>query len=519
VIPGKQYTPEVLAAIAWRRKWCIAVPALVIAVAVAAWTHYLPDQYRSETLILVVPQRVPESYVRSTVTTRIEDRLQAISQQIMSRTKLEQIIQDFNLYTGERKTLIMEDIVDQMRKYIDVQVVKGDAFRVSFISDEPRTAMRVTERLASFFIDESLRDRALLADGTNQFLEAQLEQARRALIDTEQKLEAYRRRHAGELPTERDSNIQGVHNTEMQLQALIESLNRDRDRHLVVERAISDAQMAATLAETAAAAAPAPPSAEPAEAPAANQLRAAQAALQALALRLKPEHPDIGRLKRQITELQRRADAEAAARPVSADPVPPSPADAVRRSRLDDLRTELGNLDRQIAFKTGEEARVRKVLADYQKRLEATPTRESELTDLTRDYATLQTAYQSLLTKKQDSQISTNLERRQIGEQFRILDPARLPERPFSPNRPLIYGMGVLAGLAVGFGLVALMEYLDRTMRSEADVRTALNLPVLATIPLIRESAPRRKRVATESASAAAALLATLAAIVGRIVR
>jgi uncharacterized protein involved in exopolysaccharide biosynthesis len=264
----------------------------------------------------------------------------------------------------------------------------------------------------------------------------------------------------------------------------------------------------------------APASPVPTATTAADQLRMAQATLQAMELRLKPEHPDIGRLKRQIGELQQRADAEAAAQPVSADPAPQSPAEAVRRSRLEDLNTALGTLDRQIALKTTEEARLRGVLAAYQKRLEATPARESELTNLTRDYATLQTSYESLLRKKQDSQISSNLERRQIGEQFRILDPARMPERPSSPNRPALYGLGVFAGLAVGLGLAALLEYLDRTMRSEADVRAALNLPVLALIPLIRASAPGRRRVATESASAAAAaVLAILAAIARRSVR
>ena len=212
-----------------------------MAVSVAAWARTLPNLYHSETLILVVPQRVPESYVRSTVTTRIEDRLQSITQQILSRTRLERIIQDFNLYADERRTAIMEDIVERMRKEIEVQVVKGDAFRVGFTSDEARTAMRVTERLASLFIEENLRDREVLAEGTNQFLEAQLEDARRRLIENEKRLEDYRRQHSGELPTQLEANMQGQHNIEMQLQALLESVNRDRDRRLALERLLADA--------------------------------------------------------------------------------------------------------------------------------------------------------------------------------------------------------------------------------------------------------------------------------------
>src|SRR4029077_3840008 len=197
---------------------------------VAAWTWHLKDVYRSDTLIMVVPQRVPESVVRSAQTTSVADRLQAITQQILSRTRLERIIEDLNLYADARKTQIMEDIVEAMRGDIEVQPVKGDAFRVSFSSRDPRMAMRVTERLASLFIDESLRDREVLAEGTNQFLESQLEDARRQLIDNEKKLENYRREHAGQLPNQLDANMQGLHNTEMQLQAIADSLARDRER-------------------------------------------------------------------------------------------------------------------------------------------------------------------------------------------------------------------------------------------------------------------------------------------------
>jgi uncharacterized protein involved in exopolysaccharide biosynthesis len=177
-----------VALIAWRYKWLIVLPLVIAATGTAIFSRRLPDQYRSETVILVVPQQVPESYVRSTVTTRIEDRLQSISQQILSRTRLERIIQDFNLYARERQTGIMEDIVDQMRnRYIKVEVLKGDAFRVAFIGEDPLMVMRVTDRLASLFIEENLRDREVLAEGTNQFLTAQLEDARRRLIEQEKK--------------------------------------------------------------------------------------------------------------------------------------------------------------------------------------------------------------------------------------------------------------------------------------------------------------------------------------------
>ncbi|HEX3702482.1 MAG TPA: Wzz/FepE/Etk N-terminal domain-containing protein, partial [Vicinamibacterales bacterium] len=340
MIPGKRYTPELLLQIAWRHKWRIVVPFVLVLATATAITRYLPNRYRSDTLILVVPPQVPEAYVRSTVTTRIEDRLQSISQQILSRTRLERIIQEFNLYADRRKTEIMEDVVERMRTDIDVEIVKGDAFRVSFTSTEPRTAMRVTERLASFFIDESLRDREVLAEGTNQFLESQLEDARRRLIETEKLLEDYRRKHDGQLPTQLEANMQGLHNTEMQLQQLLDSLNRDRDRRLLLDRQVSEI----SVPETPSVMATRPPAGSIDDGTqtgtAAEQLKNAQAALQAMLLRLRPEHPDVARMKRTIAELQRRADTESAERPVSAD-VPLSAAEKARRSRLQDTKAEI----------------------------------------------------------------------------------------------------------------------------------------------------------------------------------
>jgi polysaccharide chain length determinant protein (PEP-CTERM system associated) len=508
VIPGKTYTPEVILQIAWRRKWWIVVPAILIAGGVVAWTQRLPNTYKSDTLIMVVPQRVPESYVRSTITQSITDRLQSITQQILSRTRLERIIEDLGLYGDQRRTAIMEDIVEGMRRDIDIQVVKGDTFRVGFRSGDPRTAMRVAERLASLFIDESLRDREVLAEGTNQFLEAQLEEARRQLIDNEKKLEDYRRRHAGQLPTQLEANMQGLHNIEMQIQALIDSVSRDQDRRLVLERTIADAEAADTLSMPAVL----PASAGTAKT-AAQELAEARSDLQALELRLKPGHPDVGRARRRVAELQVKADQEALAQPVSPENAPAQSAAALRRNRLEEMRTELSNLEKQIVYKTEKEQELRGNLAIYQGRIEATPTRESELADLTRDYGTLQAAYRNLLAKKQDSQISANLERRQIGEQFRILDAARLPARPDSPNRPRYYQLGVAAGLGFGLALAALLEYLDRTMRSEGDVRAALNVMVLATIPVIE--APTQSNRVLKVATVAVAVLAVAGVAAG----
>jgi polysaccharide chain length determinant protein (PEP-CTERM system associated) len=519
VIPGKKYTPEDLLEIAKRRKWLILLPLVVVSSGTFVMARLTPNLYRSETVILVVPQQIPESYVRATVTSRIEDRLQSISQQILSRTFLERIILDYDLYPKARKTTVMENIVDNMRrKDIGIDPIKGDAFRVSYVSGNPQIAMKVTERLASLFIEENRRDREILADGTNQFLESQLEDARRRLAEHEKKVEEYRRRYSGELPTQVDSNLQVIQNTQLQVQALVDSIDRDRDRLVILERSLADAR--ATAAETrleggSTSAQPAGEASSPAD-----SLESARRALRALETRLTPEHPDVIRARHQVRDLEARQPAATATAGTPAPPVRQTAAEASLMARLRNLESESQNLEKQIAKKEAEERRLRGVMATYQARVESAPARESDLIALTRDYTTLKDVYTTLLTKREDSKVAANLERRQAGEQFRVLDAARVPERPFSPNRLQMNLVGGMAGLALGVGLVLLLEYLDTSLRTDDDVVMAVALPVLAMIPLMVTSVEERKKLRARwlmFGSAAAAVVLCGAAILWKV--
>jgi polysaccharide chain length determinant protein (PEP-CTERM system associated) len=518
VLPGKKYTPEDFLEMARRQKWLIVIPFVLISSGTAIFAHFLPNRYRAQTSMLVVPQRVSEAYVRSTVTSKMEDRLRTISQQILSRARLEQVILEFNLYPDYRRTTTMEDVVERMRKDIELQPVRGDAFWVAFMSDNPRTAMKVADRLASMFIEENLKDREVLAEGTDQFLEAQLDDARRRLIEHEKKLEAYRGRYMGELPSQLTSNLQVIQNTQMQLQSLAESLSRDRDRRMAAERAMADLQAPAPTAS--------PTPAVPGElisltgvgAPA--QLEQARKALVGMQTRLKPAHPDILAVKRLISDLEKKAASEAASPGAATASL--TPEQAAQQSRVTQLQADLHSIDRDIAHKQTEEQRLRGVVAEYQRRADAAPARESDLVELMRDYDTLQKIYSSLLAKKEESKISANLERRQIGEQFKILDPARLPEKPYSPNRQRINLLGALVALAAGLGLGALMEYRDSSFRSEQDIVTSLAMPVLAVVPRVTTSAEARtrgrRRLVVGSLAGAATVVAGIAVVAWRLV-
>ena len=331
-------------------------------------------------------------------------------------------------------------------------------------------------------------------------------------------MEEYRRRYAGQLPTQFQSNLQVIQNTQMQIQALTEAMARDRDRRLMLERAIADAAVsdsptiiapAAGLGDTAG------------SGTAAQQLEVAQQSLRQMQLRLKPEHPDIVRAQRVVALLQQKAQVEAAPALPSGESVASETmgtAELARLNRAKELKRELDSLEKQLARKEEDEKRLRQVAADYQARLEGTPTRESEMTELMRDYGTLQTAYTTLLAKKEDSKVAADLERNQIGEQFKVLDPARLPEKPDSPDRLTLNLLGVALGLGLGLGLAVLLEHSDSTFKTDDDVINALSLPVLALVPMMmttREQArTRRRRWIVAIASAATVVLVAIALLV-----
>jgi polysaccharide chain length determinant protein (PEP-CTERM system associated) len=517
VLPGKKYLPEDIVWIAWRRKWYIVIPFVAVATVTAIISWFLPNVYRSEAVIAIVPQRVPESYVKATVTTRTEDRLLALYQKVRSRTYLERAIQEFNLYQRERRVGIMEDVVEKMRRDITIENVKGDAFRVAYVNQDPRIAMKVADRLSGLIIDESTSDRTVLAQSTTDFLTTQLEDAKRRLEAHEKKLAEYKLAHIGELPTEREANLQVLSNTQMQLQALIQQMNQDRDRRYLIEKAIGELSSPPQTTPTVTISGDDPTAV--AGGNTAAQLEAAKAQLQILRLRYKADHPDVTRMQRIIRDLEAKLQVEALQQPLSpgVEQKPATREEAQRLGRLKVAEVELEMLDRQLAAKQAEEKRLRAVAAAYQARVEATAGRESEMTSLMRDYDTLSKNYQSLLAKQEDSKVAANMELRAIGEQFRTIDPARLPERPVSPNRALINLIGALAGLGLGVGFVALLEYRDNSFRTDDEIVSVLALPVVAVIPLMLSSDERRSQRRRSVLVGTATAVVTVVAVAGAV--
>lgn len=511
MLPGKTYTPNDYALMAWRRRWIMVGSLLLGAYAGLIVSSKLSDMYQSEMLIQVVPQRVPDDYVRSTVTMRTEDRLSTLTQQVLSRTALEALIRQLDLYSKELAERPLQDVVELMRLNIKVDPVSSDgrgaAFYVRFTYSDPEIATRVTERLGGLFIDLNARDRGDLAEATDEFLESQLDETRKKLEEQEQKLERFRQQNAGRLPTQLGFNMQAMQNTQMSIQALVESLARDRDRRMLQERVYNET--VASQPDDAELPRQAQAPGQQADTPVSGltteqQLTAARESLARLRLRLTPEHPDIARATRLVQTLEARAEEESAASSAESDsPATPhlTPEQQAHRERVAQMRAELDSLDRQIAFKEAEEQRQRGLLSDYQRRIEQVPGVESEWIALTRDYDTQQEAYKNLLTKSESSKVAVQLERRQIGEQFRVLDPARPPIRPTGIKRIQVNGLGALGGLFLGIALAALLEFRDTAFRTSADVSEVFKLPVVALVPYVMTSADhvlvRRRRLLT----------------------
>jgi succinoglycan biosynthesis transport protein ExoP len=425
----------------------------------------------------------------------MEDRLATLEGQLLSRSRLERIILDLDLYQPLRRTLPTEEVVQRMRANITVRIESKDSssFRIVFVSDQAKTAQKTTERLASLFIEENLRDRANITEDTSQFLESQLEDARRRLEEQEKKVEQYRLRYSGQLPSQASANLQAIQNLQLQLQSLRESADRARERRLLVERQLADLQNPDTTVPSAVPVVTQDGTPSTVGLTPAQQLEAARERLRLLETRYKPTHPDVQALQRTVRDLEVKAQADLKQTSVrtTIDPVA-TPAEVARQKRVRELRVQMEDLDRELADKQQQEKELRAVVADYQGKLDAVPSREADLVELTRDYNTLQTTYQSLLTKREESNLAASLERRSIGERFRILDPARVPERPFSPNLVIITLGGAAGGLVLGLLVVGFLEYRDSSFKSERDVVRLCQLPVLASVPQMVSSEERR---------------------------
>jgi len=500
-----------------RRAWYFLPPLFLCWLAVWAASWVMPSIYRSGTLILVQQPTVPSSIVAPNVNSNLQDRLDSITQQILSRTRLIHIIDKLNLYASERNRVSADELVDRMRKDIEIELVRAPgrdeltSFNIYYSSRDPRIAQEVTSELTNLFISENLEVRQQQSENTTKFLDDQLEQARQTLAEQEQKVREFKDKHLGELPGQLQSNLQILAGLQSEVQTEEDALNRAKQQNAYLESLLSQYRSLQKTVKS--------PDGAPVGLPAINQeLDRLKAQLADLSSHYTDKHPDVRKLKEQIAKTEKMkaqimADLKSNPQDAPADPSAPKDyADVKDMSPMMDLQSQLKANQIEIANRQHSVQELQNRINDYQARLNQSPVREQELTDLTRGYDQSKADYDSLLKKRNDSELATNLEREQQGEHFSILDPPNLPDKPYSPNRLKLFGIGLLAGVALGGVFAAAAEITDDRVYSDKQLKALLPANVLVEIPPLvtpaeEKAQQRRSWMGYVSAATAVALI------------
>src|SRR5882672_2848155 len=374
-------------AMAVRRRWWLMAPLFFCGFVAFGVARFWPEQYRSEALILVEQQKVPELYVTPNVVTNLQDRLQSMTQQILSRTRLRKLIEQSNLYPDLRQRMNIDEIVDKMRQDIRIELVQAPrrqdeltAFRIYFLYGGARVAQQITNELTSLFIDENLQARGQQSVSTTTFLQNQVEQARQDLVQQEQSLRVYKIRFIGELPEQKQTMLQTLGSLQSQLDANTAAIERAEQQRIYLESMRSEYQaMQESHGSADGNGLPSPIAVADAA------IRDLQKQLTDLEAKYTSRHPDVDKLRDQIAgweqsrkQLEQAPEtAPSAKAPGTATLSPQGPALAEVESRLKATKAEIENYQ-------AEAKKLRARMDDLESRLNLTPLREQQLAEVTR---------------------------------------------------------------------------------------------------------------------------------------
>jgi succinoglycan biosynthesis transport protein ExoP len=532
-----------------RRKWQIFAVTMVLAPIALVIALALPPVYRSTARILVQEQEVPPDLVRSTITSFADERIQVISNQLMTRTQLLALVDKFDLYAKLRNRLTEDEIVERMRRDIKLTTVNADisdrmsgrrvnatiAFTISYDAPEPERAQKVVNELVSLYLNENVKVRQQSVAETTAFLTQEADRLGKQIQDMETKLAAFKRRNVGRMPESSTVNIQLADRTESELQRVERDMGMLQDRKLSLE-----AQLALVRHTT--------PSATNATqdrnlAPE-DRLRALQAQYASISTVYGADHPDVRRIQREINALKtetgasgkgdtaeqrKKLESDLAAlkerygddhpdvqrlrRTISALEAPEGKATTVPKAgdkrpavdpmqRADNpayvlLATQLESTQRELVHLSAVRDDLRAKQRTYDARLLQIPEVEREYSELTRDYANAQKRYSEIKNKQMQAEGAVELEKELKAERFSLGEPANLPQKPFSPNRPAIALGGLVASIGGGLGLALMREVFDPSVKGPSELSRIASVPILTAIPYIetyRERAGKRRR-------------------------
>jgi polysaccharide biosynthesis transport protein len=471
-----------------RRRWQFLVPFFCGWTLVWGASWLIPSTYRSGTLILVEQPSVSAKYVESNIDSDIQHQLDSITQQILSRTRLLRIIDSLGLYAQERKHKSPDDLVEVMRKDIEIELTPSDdkklsSFNISYASRDPKMAQAATSQLANLFITENLEEREKSSENTTNFLEDQLEQARGKLAAQEAKLRVFKDQHLGELPTQTQSNLQILTGLQAQVQANQDSLNRAKQQNAYLESLINQYRAIDGGSKPGETGGPAGLAAID------KELEDLKAQLADLTSHYTDKHPDVRKTREQIArteKMRERIVAEMNSPTTDSKPAsPPAMSSDPKTAPMLEMESQLKANRLEISNRETEIKEEQSKINQYQARLNMAPVMEQQYADITRDYDQSKTDYEALLAKKNQSAMSTDLEKTQQGERFSMLDPPNLPVRPYKPNRLMLCGAGLAVGLVFGGGLAFGMEKLNGKIYSEREIKKLVPFDVIAEIPPI----------------------------------
>jgi succinoglycan biosynthesis transport protein ExoP len=442
-----------------RRPLLVVGPwAAVLLLSVVA-VFMLPKKYMSSALVLIESEKVPESFIPNVATRDPGQRLEAVRPEILSRTRLERVLEETRPYPALSRT----QAVDRMRASTFVSLSGNDGFTISFYHGDPLKAQEVTDRLARLFIEETIKSREQQVEGAIDFLVTQVRDARTELEKKDAALRHYKEEHMGRLPSQLETNLATMQILQREAQTVEESLLFAREKRDALARAVGRSSAAASSGT--------PPAAGSAELTDLNRQ------LAMLRARYTELHPDVESLRSRMARVEAGlVEARQAAGPADAGPPRDDPSVQVTRDQLQRADLEVRKLeDRQRDLETR--------VALTRVNVEDTPRTEQELATLTRDYEKLNDNYTALLSKQLEAQLSGRLEQRWKGDRFRMLDPASLPEKPVFPKPPLFVALGIVLGLFVGLAASLVAEYLDPTVKDSEVLQAVQGYPVMASIP------------------------------------
>jgi polysaccharide biosynthesis transport protein len=477
----------------------------------------LPVRYKSGTLILVEQPTMPKNYVEPNVSDDLQNRLQSITQQILSRTRLLMIIDKLHLYGDRHREITPDEQVEQMRKDIDIELVHdshGDqitAFRIYYSARDPRVAQKVTGELTDLFINENLKVRQQHSEDTTKFIGDQMENARASLAEQEAKVREFKGQHEGELPSQEASNLQILSGLQAQLQNEQDTLNTAKQQRVYLQTLIEQYRAQHTTSRSA----DGTPTGLAATDEALDRLKSKLADLSA---RYTDRYPEVENLKDEIAKTEKRRSALVAelktkgntGKQVDDGMAAHDGVDPIQSAPLLQLQGQLQANQGEIANREQAINALKARVSSYQDRLNSAPASEQQLADLTRGYDQTKANYDELLKKQNESAMATSMEHMQQGERFSMIDPPSLPVKPDFPNRLKFCEIGLGVGLFLGLVVVVGLEFLDDRLHSEKELKILLPMAIISEIPeIISPSDEQRGRKRMFFGWAFAALVVT----------